>query len=438
MTTFSTLPYAACVLPSLMATRCDACLRDADESGAPLTPCAKCGVVHYCCAACRRTNAVQHAHECGALAGKRKSNKLTSLRAACEVGEIGRFGGLLLAARCLWRRHESDGSDPTHDLLFERMQLGTTTDDDVQLGELATQTPGLVPPGTGAQRIAELLAALRLNYISITKGRSMGIVGVGCYPYGALLNHSCAPNCVLAFAGGATLQVRAARAIGRGEELVHSYTELTTPTRLRQSMLQRSYGFACDCTRCAGVVYEGEDVDFAMEAVTGGAEGEDVGVASEESVDALMQLSEAQLARAEQATDGKKAMRLTRLALTTRRTHCHWGSLLRYHAESACFEMAMRLGDKATAKECCAHQLAFLEMALGHVPWHPSLSLERYTLGELEAGLGNEARGRALLDAALCALTITHGEAHELTRLVATRRAAMAPAQADVRYMELD
>ena len=198
-----------------------------------------------------------------------------------------------------------------------------------------------------------------------------------------------------------------------------------------------AYGFVCDCIRCAGVEYDGVDVDFAMEAVTGGGENVQLGMASEDSVDALMQLSEAQLARAEQTADGKKAMRLTRLALSTRRTHCHWGSLLRYYAESACFDLAVRQSDTTTARECSGHQLAFLEMALAHVPWHPSLSLERYTLGELEARLGNVVRGRMLLDAALCSLMITHGATHELTRQVAKRRAAMGD-EPDVRYMELD
>ena len=132
------------------------------------------------------------------------------------------------------------------------------------------------------------------------------------------------------------------------------------------------------------------------------------GVASEDSVDALMKLSESQLARAEAASaDPQKAMRLTRLALSTRRKHCHWGSILRNHAESAAFQLAMRLGDVATARECCANVLAFFEIALGHVPWHPSISLERYTLGELEARRGEVTAACALLDHALDALPIS-------------------------------
>ena len=50
------------------------------------------------------------------------------------------------------------------------------------------------------------------------------------------------------------LQVfHALRDIQPGEELCHSYTDLCTPTRLRQAALQNKYGFECGCERCRGV-----------------------------------------------------------------------------------------------------------------------------------------------------------------------------------------
>ena len=51
---------------------------------------------------------------------------------------------------------------------------------------------------------------------------------------------------------------------------------------------------------------------------------------------------------------------------------------MRWHAEGAALDLAVRCGDTSTARQCCRHVLAFLEMALGHCPWHPALALERY------------------------------------------------------------
>ena len=81
----------------------------------------------------------------------------------------------------------------------------------------------------------------------------------------ALLNHSCIPNCILAYAGGVDLHVRTTREIHCGEELCHSYTDLCTPTRLRARALRNKYGFECTCARCHGIEYDSEDVDFLME-----------------------------------------------------------------------------------------------------------------------------------------------------------------------------
>ena len=78
---------------------------------------------------------------------------------------------------------------------------------------------------------------------------------------GAILNHSCSPNCVLVYErleeGEEMLQkIVAIEEVKEGEELFHSYVELCQPTSERREHLNESYGFMCNCERC---ISEGTD-----------------------------------------------------------------------------------------------------------------------------------------------------------------------------------
>lgn len=80
-------------------------------------------------------------------------------------------------------------------------------------------------------------------------------IGSAEYPATALLNHSCAPNCILRYnissAQGPVVEVVAIKAIEIGEELCHSYTDCSSPTSLRQQRLRDIYRFSCQCKLCA-------------------------------------------------------------------------------------------------------------------------------------------------------------------------------------------
>ena len=79
-----------------------------------------------------------------------------------------------------------------------------------------------------------------------------------------------------------------------------------------------------------------------------------------------------------------KELRLLREALALRRRHCHPLSALVYEAECASLTCALAVGELPMALECCRRAVAFLEMALDHVPSHPLLALQRFTLADLE------------------------------------------------------
>jgi hypothetical protein len=131
-----------------------------------------------------------------------------------------------------------------------------------------------------------------------------------------------------------------------------------------------------------------------------------------------VQLSERKMADAEEASDPDSASRLLEAALDLRRRHCHRLSLLRYHAENEMCTLAMQAGQDAaqTAVTCARNVLAFLEMALGHVPWHPSLSTAQMRLASCEAAIGNLPQASELMRRCTASLTVTHGPHAALTQ----------------------
>jgi hypothetical protein len=86
---------------------------------------------------------------------------------------------------------------------------------------------------------------------------------LGLYPIAAMLNHSCIPNAVRVYivtppSQSSTKQpppreymiVHACQKIRPGEEIVWSYIPVIQTYPQRQSVLQQTHGFVCDCRRC--------------------------------------------------------------------------------------------------------------------------------------------------------------------------------------------
>merc|ERR1719230_893447 len=84
--------------------------------------------------------------------------------------------------------------------------------------------------------LINVLCALSVNAFSISDAE-MRPIGCGFYPDAALLNHSCAPNCVATFRGS-ELQLRALRAIPSGSELTIAYGDVAMTSVERQQYLR--------------------------------------------------------------------------------------------------------------------------------------------------------------------------------------------------------
>ena len=71
----------------------------------------------------------------------------------------------------------------------------------------------------------------------------------GLYPHGSMMNHSCAPNCVMLYDGRDQV-VRCCRDVHAGEELTVAYIDVGAPSFRRRRELLGSYFFLCKCARC--------------------------------------------------------------------------------------------------------------------------------------------------------------------------------------------
>ena len=364
-------------------------------------------------------------------------------------------GGGGVRASC----REMDEAGPSG-RMFDCLERSQPTAMEAELTALATRLPGLLPPGAHAADLEDVLCRLRCNtfrFCDETGGR----LGAACYPQASMFNHSCAPNCVVTYSGAGVMRVRVACDVTAGAELTHCYVDLCAPTVERAERLRQQYGFSCTCRRCAGGLWlyagtdagsdagsdveGGGDVDVLMRAVRVGDDPADDGapsgvdggkaaaggggwrvvshsdVATARASDAAaraLSASTAALARVAATSDLGEAMRLVTQVAHARRRYCHPLSLWRYQAERAMCAVALERGaqgDDQTALDCGRCVITFLETALQHTPWHPTLAVERMQQAGSEAARGHRDAAVRLMAASVTALEVTHGTDHPLT-----------------------
>jgi len=230
----SSEPYEFVLFPAFKDERCHECFQRAEK----LSRCAKCKRARYCSEKCQgRAWHAHHKFECVI------ADELESMCAQLpEVAQQELCLLLRVALKAMGPRAE-DGSEykpdyedvrgmPSHEEAV-RARDPDRSKGNVFLAQQALMLlclPQLRKKKTldwdrlpSVQELARMLASFACNDFSIWD-ELLVAHGAGVYPVGALLNHSCEPNCVLYYHAHTHRQsIRALRRIGAGE-LLSPYT----------------------------------------------------------------------------------------------------------------------------------------------------------------------------------------------------------------------
>ncbi len=278
-------PTAHTLLSAHQQERCARCLstsRRDDASKTSLLRCGGCKKIWYCSRECQKQDFSFHKFEC----------KQSLLLFSSNLSDTTSSHGSIDNARLLLRnfivlnvpkndttivtncRLEADGnvvscgSKHFENLLpySQNLPLDSQEKRDIQCAAQAlwNQRKAVNSKASSTNLIQSLsqledqletdLRRFRANNFGVTDSM-VKVVASAVYPLGALLNHSCAPNCLLRYAFGKkheppVMEIVASRDIAKGEELTHSYVELVSPRDSRRASLEEIFGFDCHCEKC--------------------------------------------------------------------------------------------------------------------------------------------------------------------------------------------
>lgn len=254
-------PWISVVADGFMRSVCAHCFRsttDETQGGTEAGPapdlpfsCPDCSACGYCSAECKDAAAHTHAKECESVA---QIVKMTAGRTESR-------GPRMIIRALAQRAVDLEGGDAEAE---RKRQLNLPTFVDVcELVDHMNDLPrhkqkeflsiaagvGSLPVGKGVGRaeLVRLVALLRCNSQAVVDLANQRKGDVLIAP--ADFNHSCTPNCTVAFYGN-TVQVRALTTIEPDEELTIQYTDLYLPRAERRERLQNSHCFSCACSRC--------------------------------------------------------------------------------------------------------------------------------------------------------------------------------------------
>lgn len=294
---FASKPYATFLLSRNERTHCAQCMQKFPEDKPPKR-CGRCRAARYCGLDCQRAAwKGHHRVECGSLGDLRKE------LAAPNRDVEGELLDAALASRCLRKIVDDEKAGAADYEMFGKFTAAEAAAVDVMnaarvadSGQTNAAGATLVAPGDAASgggmddadaprlanaarrakaaprdaRLEKLLRASPATHFMIQSETLSGL-GVGSFPLGSAVRHSCLPNCsvVYDFCGGKedaakNLEQRfiAMTPIKAGDELTRAWVDPMSATWLRHHRLKTVYGSVvkptssrprdkpCDCARC--------------------------------------------------------------------------------------------------------------------------------------------------------------------------------------------
>lgn len=268
----------------------------------------------------------------------------------------------------------------------------------------------------------------------------------GVYPLAALLNHSCAPNCVLRYTATGVLEVVAVEEIFPHTELCHSYTDLVSTTCTRQERLRHTYGFECNCRRCQGCKvilprgYLGMGIGLMTWIWETYQQGSTTTLSTSTGtilveLDSLLQpkaeldvvdLSirvrqlrrESNIAMANDDIQGELSSLSQAVNMILKKSPSSIFSLELYQVHCQRLSSWIVAQESEKALEDCLCVVAVLCLALSQTPNHPLLGLQLFTLGDLYEACGQSEHARKVHLWARQVLTTSMGPASNMVRLL--------------------
>ncbi|CAJ0760571.1 22573_t:CDS:10 [Entrophospora sp. SA101] len=211
-------PYIAVVDDENLAKFCSNCFSKSEK----ILRCASCNMNCYCSKECQRKDWIFHQQECKTV--KKVQRKPPTI--------------IRLISRILMRRkNEPDTSKEVNNLLSNRELFKQEKIED--FGEMSI----LVKQYITRDAIISAKDLIELFYDELVT------IGVGIYMNTALLNHSCASNCIVVFENSKLL-VKCIKEIKKNQEITINYSDTLQPNIERRKDLRERYFFLCKCELC--------------------------------------------------------------------------------------------------------------------------------------------------------------------------------------------
>jgi len=423
--------------------------------------CSKCQTLRYCGRECQSKDFAQHKWEC---AYRSKRNGCSGGRWEDSTAEQHHQELILLLRtygelqQC--KKRKRDQCTKIDDLVqcgshhWDEMVLAPKNrEQSLTYSSLASVLTDVLPNSwLNPQHIEGVLRRFQANNFGIVNAMH-ATIGQGVYPHGALLNHSCDPNCLLRYREGTTMEIVTLRPIEAGEELTHSYVDLMKYTEQRSLELRNVHGFQCQCKRCKGEitvslpelhqssklhrstasiadlykwivdrsnpyvdsssVLSSEVVDLEVEAAM------KVYNKPDRIIDELDQQAQAFRCAADyhRANDDveQEASALGQLVCLLEKACYAPLSMELYQARGDYLSSLLLTGNLSEARRQCTAIVAVL--CLVFPSYHPLIGLQLFTLGDLEGACGDDLQKQQnIYKWARDVLRVSHGTQHDLVQ----------------------